>query len=247
MRDIVRTGAVLGALAAVNVLAHRSRLDADVVVPVGAAALLVSARASGLTWAELGLARHQSRGALPATGAGAAMTAATVLALANLPGTAAFRTDSRYPDLRTAGNAAFGTIPASVAVPEEVLFRSVLDAALRRHLTGRGADALGAVAFGLWHVLGAVTLTRDNAGVGTALGELRFGPAAGVVGTVLGTTVAGLGFTALRRRSGSILPGVAVHWSLNASGALAAGMPRRSGSCSTRCRFVTIPGPSGAS
>ena len=47
---------------------------------------------------------------------------------------------------------------------------------------------------------------------------------AGVVGAVLATAAAGFVFTWLRRRSGSLIAPIALHWSLNGMGALAAAL-----------------------
>ena len=47
---------------------------------------------------------------------------------------------------------------------------------------------------------------------------------AGVVLAVAATGVAGFVFTWLRRRSGSLIAPIALHWSLNGMGALAAAM-----------------------
>lgn len=45
---------------------------------------------------------------------------------------------------------------------------------------------------------------------------------AGVAGAVVATALAGFVFTWLRRRSGSLLAPIALHWSLNGMGVLAA-------------------------
>lgn len=45
---------------------------------------------------------------------------------------------------------------------------------------------------------------------------------AGVTGAVLATGAAGFVFSWLRRRSGSLIAPIALHWSLNGLGALAA-------------------------
>jgi hypothetical protein len=58
----------------------------------------------------------------------------------------------------------------------------------------------------------------------TILGGGVFGMAAGVLGAVLATAAAGFVFTWLRRRSGSLLAPIALHWSLNGMGALAAAL-----------------------
>lgn len=221
--DRVRSAAVVIALAASNVAAQRTRLPADLVVPVGVLGLVALAGASGLDADEMGLARAAGRSAVTAAGVSAALTVAVVAAAAVLPGAEGFRRDDRYPSAATARRAALTRIPLAVAIPEEVAFRGVLDAALRRHLGPGAATACGAAAFGAWHALGAATLARDNTGLGRVLGSGRSGAAAGVGGAVLTTALAGLGFLALRRRTGSVLPGIAVHWALNAAGAVAAG------------------------
>ena len=221
-----RSVGVLAALAAVNLAAQRSRLPADVVVPAGVLVLVAGARASGLGWDELGLGRQGVRRDLVTAGLGAALTAAAVATGAALPVADGFRADERYPSPSSARRAALTHIPLAVAVPEEVAFRGVLDAALRRHLTPAGATAWGAAAFGAWHALGATAMARENAGLGRVVGTGPLGTAAGVAGAVVTTAAAGLGFLALRRRSGSVLPGVAVHWALNATAALAAGLRR---------------------
>ena len=67
-------------------------------------------------------------------------------------------------------------------------------------------------------------LTASNAGFTDLLGGGVFGVIAGVVGAVLATALAGFVFTWLRRRSGSLIAPIALHWSLNGLGALAAAM-----------------------
>ena len=224
--DRGRSSAVVLALAVANIAAQRTPLPADVVVPVGVFGLVALAGASGLEAQEMGLGGAAARRALGAAGMSAALTVAAVAVAAALPGADSFRRDDRYPTAATAGRAALTRIPLAVAMPEEVAFRGVLDAALRRHLAPSTASAWGALAFGAWHALGAATLARDNAGLGRVLGTGRSATAAGVGGAVATTALAGVGFLALRRATGSVLPGIAVHWALNASAALAAGLRR---------------------
>lgn len=220
MHPALRTAAVLAGLAGINVAAQRSRLSADLVVPAGALALLAGARASGLTWEELGLGRRYARrGLVVALGAASAIVAGVAVA-ASHPAAAPFRVDDRYPTARDARRGALVRIPLAVAVPEEILFRSVLDASLRWHLSDPAATSASAAAFGAWHALGAMSLAESNAGLGGALDETRFRTAVGVAGTVIATGLAGIGFTALRR-TGSVLPPIAAHWALNASAAIA--------------------------
>ena len=166
-------------------------------------------RAGGLSWDEMGLAREALRADLLAAAAAATVTIGGVAAVAMHPRTPDVGDLARHATPALARRAALGTIPLSVAVPEEVAFRGVLDASLRRHLRPGSADLVGALAFGAWHVLGA-----------TPVGSGPRGRLLGAALTVAATTVAGLGFTALRRRSGSVLPGIAGHWALNGTAAV---------------------------
>ena len=67
-------------------------------------------------------------------------------------------------------------------------------------------------------------LTSSNVGFTRIFGGGPVGTLAGVVLAVLATAVAGFVFTWLRRRSGSLIAPIALHWSLNGMGALAAAM-----------------------
>ena len=222
--DVGRAAAVLAGIATINVLAQRSRLPGDAIVPLGALAILTAARASGLTTEELGLdpsanRRGAARGALAA-----AVTVGTLSAASWLPVAQGFRVDTRYPSTSAAARGALVTIPLATAVPEEILFRSVLDAALFRVLSPPAATAAGTAAFGLWHFLGALSLPSDNAGIGDLMADRRGARLASAAGAVLATGVGGLLFSALRRRTDSVAAPIAVHWALNATAALAAGM-----------------------
>lgn len=86
-------------------------------------------------------------------------------------------------------------IPVGTVITEELIFRGVFDAV---------SPVLSPVFFGLWHIHPA-----------RAAGD-------SVVGTVAGTFVAGLLFSWLRRRSGSVLAPALLHYAVNASGAVLA-------------------------
>ncbi|MFI8568194.1 CPBP family intramembrane glutamic endopeptidase [Rhodococcus sp. NPDC078407] len=86
-------------------------------------------------------------------------------------------------------------IPVGTVLTEELLFRGVLDAE---------SAVLSTAFFGLWHIHPA-----------RAAGDT-------VLGTVLATTAAGVVFSWLRSRSGSVLAPALLHYFLNASGAVLA-------------------------
>ncbi|GAA4489659.1 hypothetical protein GCM10023094_51620 [Rhodococcus olei] len=97
----------------------------------------------------------------------------------------------------------FVHIPVGTVFAEELAFRSVLHALVRRAFPRSGA-ALRALAFGLWHVTPA-----RHAGDSVA-------------GTVALTAASSLLFDLLRDRSGSVLAPAVLHLTVNAGGAVAA-------------------------
>jgi membrane protease YdiL (CAAX protease family) len=84
--------------------------------------------------------------------------------------------------------------------------------------------AAGSLLFGLWHIATSLGLTSSNVGFSNLFGAGVFGMVAGVVVAVIATGTAGFVFTWLRRRSGSLIAPIALHWSLNGLGALAAAL-----------------------
>ncbi|MFD4356134.1 CPBP family intramembrane glutamic endopeptidase [Nocardia sp. NPDC058518] len=91
-------------------------------------------------------------------------------------------------------------IPVGTVLAEEAIFRGTLDPLLAESV---GAPVISAVDFGLWHIQPA-RAAEDP-----------------VLPTALATTVAGLVFTELRRRSGSATAPALLHLAINAGGALA--------------------------
>jgi membrane protease YdiL (CAAX protease family) len=79
------------------------------------------------------------------------------------------------------------------------------------------------VLFGFWHVLPSLHLGSANQGVADTVGTGFLA----VAGTVVFTTIGGLVFGELRRRSDSVLASVGVHWATNALGVLFGLLARR--------------------
>ena len=186
---------------------------------LGGATLLGWARLDGLTWSQLGLGRDRlasgCRGALGAIGVVAGVYVVGVL----LPLTRPSFQDVRYHlPVGDALRTAFVVIPFGTVALEELAFRSVLWGALARHQRQWQVLVTTSVVFGFWHVLPALHVGETNRGVAEAVGSA--GPAVVVAGTVALTTVGGLVFGELRRRSGSVLASAGAHWATNALGVL---------------------------
>jgi uncharacterized protein len=189
--------------------------------PANAAAAglaLAAARASGLTAAELGL----GRGAWRPGRLGSALAAGTVAAYvtaAVLPRTRPLLNDKRVTNLDPLGLLYQVTyrIPVGTVLWEEVVFRGVLQAALRRVMPGPAAIAVAGGVFGLWHIRPTVGALRIN-----GLADDRGRTAARVVAVVAATTAGGVLFSSLRARSGSLAAPVLLHLATNCVGPVVA-------------------------
>lgn len=129
-----------------------------------------------------------------------------------------------YATISGAVIASMVMIPLQTVIPEELAFRGVLHGALNRAWGFRGVAVAGSVLFGLWHIATSLGLTSSNVGFTRLFGGGIIGLVAGVMLAVLATGVAGFVFSWLRRRSGSLIAPIALHWSLNGMGALAAAL-----------------------
>ncbi|MCT7661950.1 CPBP family intramembrane glutamic endopeptidase [Mycobacterium deserti] len=218
-------GVVVAVLVVTNLIAHFTTPWASIAtVPAAAVGLIVLVRSRGLDWTELGLGREHWR-----SGAGYAAAAVglvlTVIAIgALLPWTRPMFMNNNYATISGALIASMVVIPLQTVIPEEVAFRGVLHGALNRAWGFRGVAAAGSLLFGLWHIATSFGLTSENVGFTRIFGTGVLGTVAGVVLAVVATGIAGFVFTWLRRRSGSLIAPIALHWSLNGLGALAAAL-----------------------
>ncbi len=200
---------------------------ARVAAAVAAAATLVAvARLTGSSWADLGLARRAVPAGLRWGGAALGLVAAGYAAALTLPAVRPVLADARVAGLgwgEVAGDVLV-RIPLGTVLWEEVAFRGVLLAVLLRVLPLRAATGLAAVVFGLWHVRPTVSgLDANDLAEGTAA---RIGAVALVCA---GTAVAGVLFTWLRLRSGSLLAPALLHLATNTLGTVAAAAAHRLG------------------
>jgi membrane protease YdiL (CAAX protease family) len=224
-RTYVDIAVVVVVLAITNLVAHfTTPLASIATVPAAAVGLLVLVRSRGLGWSELGLSREHWK-----AGAGYALAAVavvmTVIAIGLLmPWTRPMFMNNNYATVSGALIASMIIIPLQTVIPEELAFRGVLHGALNRAWGFRGVAAAGSLLFGLWHIATSLGLTTSNVGFTRIFGGGLLGTVAGVVLAVAATAVAGFVFTWLRRRSGSLIAPIALHWSLNGLGALAAAL-----------------------
>ena len=221
----VDVAVVVVVLTLTNLIAHFTTPWASIVtVPVAAIGLVAWLRVEGLGWAELGLGReHWKSGAAYAVGAIASVMAVIAVG-ALLPLTRPMFMNQHYATISGALVASMIVIPLQTAIPEELAFRGVLHGALNRAWGFRGVALAGSLLFGLWHIATSLGLTSSNVGFTRIFGGGVVGMLAGVVSAVVATAAAGFVFSWLRRRSGSLLAPIALHWSLNGLGALAAAL-----------------------
>ena len=222
-RTYVDVGVVVVVLAITNLIAHFTTPWANIaVVPAAAVGLVALVRSRGLGWAELGLGREHWRSGLAYALAAVGLVLAVIAVGALLPWTRPMFLNNHYATLSGALVASMIIIPLQTVIPEELAFRGVLHGALDRAWGFRGVAAAGSLLFGLWHIASSLGLTSNNVGFTRILGGGVPGMLAGIALAVVATAAAGFVFTWLRRRSGSLIAPIALHWSLNGIGALAA-------------------------
>jgi membrane protease YdiL (CAAX protease family) len=181
-------------------------------------------RWNGLGWAELGLGREHWKSGLAYAMAAVAVVGAVIGIGVLLPMTRPMFLNHHYATVSGALLASMVVIPLQTVIPEELAFRGVLHGALNRAWGFRGVALAGSLLFGLWHVATSLGLTSSNVGFTRLFGGGVVGMLAGVTMAVLATGAAGFVFSWLRRRSGSLIAPIALHWSLNGLGALAAAL-----------------------
>jgi uncharacterized protein len=185
---------------------------------LAAAVVLAAGAASGLTSADLGLRRDRLRAGVRV---GSTVAAPVVVAFgvgALIPATRPLLDDQRVAglDRRQLAYQVLLRIPVGTVAWEEIAFRGVLRAALRRVLDEPGATVVGGVVFGVWHVRPTVEALEVN---GLATG--RVARVAAVAGVVVGMVGAGVVLSVLQERSGSLVAPVLLHLAANCLGPLA--------------------------
>jgi uncharacterized protein len=178
-------------------------------------AMIVVSRRCKLTLAELGLTRRgAARGAAIGLAVAAVVAAGAVVIVRIGPmvdGPVQYAPFATMPAADAIMRAVVW-VPLATVLPEELSFRGVLLALLRRRYADTRAALLSAIPFALWHGLiivhtvGETSLARNTSG--WTLGIL-----AGFVVVALG----GLLFAYLRIRTGTLFAPLACHWAFNAA------------------------------
>ncbi|MGA9493979.1 MAG: CPBP family intramembrane glutamic endopeptidase [Mycobacterium sp.] len=221
----VEVAVVVVVLALANLIAHFTTPWAGVVaIPAAAVGLVAWLRFTGLGWAELGLGREHWKSGAGYAVAAVGLVVAVVAVGALLPLTRPMFMNNHYASISGALLASMIIIPLQTVIPEELAFRGVLHGTLNRAWGFRGVAVAGSLLFGLWHIATSLGLTSSNVGFTRLFGGGVFGMLAGVTLAVVATAAAGFVFSWLRRRSGSLLAPIALHWSLNGVGAVAAAL-----------------------
>jgi membrane protease YdiL (CAAX protease family) len=221
----LRAAAVLAvllvALAAVHVWAHRAAPAVRLVgAPLVTLGLLGLGLLTGLSWADLGLApRTVPAGVAVGLAAAAVVAVGYGVALA-VPRIRRAIRDERYrmpPGV--AARTALVVVPLATVLPEEVAFRGLLWGQLAQWRGELWATAGSAAVFGLWHVLPALDMARRNVALRSRGGRTAL---LTIAATVVATALAGVLLAELRRRTGSLLAPIGLHWAVNGLGVLAA-------------------------
>ncbi len=219
---------IIFVIASANLIAHYGHGRAIIlVIPTTALLLGAAALLTGLKWHDLGVTLPQLRRGLPWAGVVVVAVVLIIAVAVAIPPLREFFLDERWRSARTALFAAFVVIPLQTVLPEELLFRGVLQGALMRTWSVPVALTVGAVLFGMWHITSSLHLAEGNEGLRDIVGGGNAGQIAGVALSVVATTAAGLIFGWLRYKSDSLLTPIALHWALNATGALGAAIAWR--------------------
>lgn len=213
---------LLAAFAAYNVLSNRVWPGHN--LPLAAAfvgVLLLIAWLADLSLADLGLAPDTWRAGLRW---GAVCVGLVVVGYAVMLAVPALRSILHQNTPGSTGHAVLESvvlIPLATVVPEELAFRGVLWAVLQREHGPAWATVVSSLLFGVWHVLPALAGGAANQAAGEVVGTGGLGTALRVAGTILFTAAAGVLLCELRRRSGSLLTPILLHWGVNGIGVLA--------------------------
>lgn len=201
-----------------NLLVHRVlRPPVDAALNLASAVGLTAfALRVGCTPAELGMNRADLKRGLETGSIAAGWCTVGISIAAALPPTRSFFMDARLRDMsrkETAYHAGL-RIPITIALAEEIMFRSALHALFAREHTLRSTLNWTSLIFGLWHILPTLDTFEGNPASDLVRNRAnaRLLAAIGMTATTAG---AGLFFSHLRLRSRSVAAPVLAHAAIN--------------------------------
>lgn len=213
---------VISVLVVVNLLTNLWAKQHYLLISLWASGVMIAvAWLAGISWSDIGLSLS------PAAQTKGLIWSAIVLAIVVVGYAVAAAlpiTRKGFADARTAQMGvgrflyhAFLRIPVGTALMEEIAFRGVLLAAMIGVWGVPWGIAGSSLLFGVWHVLPALDFHASSSTT-DRMGNSRKAQLLTVVGQVIGTGAAGVVFALLVVGSGSLLPAIALHASLNALG-----------------------------
>lgn len=173
-------------------------------------------RQSGLRRVDIGLSKGSISSGLR-WGTIAMLLVAMVIAAGIFITPESFMDDRYRQSLQSAIVRSIIFIPLATVIFEELVFRGLLLALLRRQYSLKISVVISSLCFGLWHVFSSLgvsnALFSANDTAHTMLSMLT---------VVIVTSIAGMVFCYLRLRSGSVIASMLAHWSINAFALIAA-------------------------
>ncbi|MCZ6662115.1 MAG: CPBP family intramembrane metalloprotease [Actinobacteria bacterium] len=205
--------------------------------------LVVLARRQGCSWDDLGLDISRAGMGLRLGLAGAGLATTVALAAGAHPVTRRYLLDQRAAgqQSRDVAYRALVRFPLGTALFEEVAFRGVVHGVWR--LSGAsqaGAAVASSVTFAIWHLIPASQALVGNP-LASRLDSRRSRVAVVLAGAVV-AGLAGLGFTWMRERSGSLIAPWMTHAAINCAGYLVGVAAWRR---SAKHSSITPPAPDG--
>ena len=209
--------AILALAGYANIVANEV-LDEVWDIPFNLGVLVVAlliARRAGTTWTSMGLRPDRAKRGFFVGGIAIGIIAVGVAIAIAIPTTRELFRDQRIMDNSIAWVLfqAFVRVPFATALYEEVLFRGIVFGMLVRRRSPLVAGLATSLLFGLWHVLPTIQTLDTNPG-GDLFGGIT-GISLAVVGSIVGTAIAGLAFLWIRLLANSTYASVLAHIGTN--------------------------------
>lgn len=216
LRCLAAIGAVL--VVADVVLILDSLLITIPVAIVATLLVIALARRNGLDSEGFGLSAGTTGRGVRWAALAVLLVGLAVFVFAALPWSSPVLDDDKTPESLAVVLATVGfVIPVRTVLLEEIAFRGALWGLLERRLGHVKATVWSSLAFGFWHVPDALRLARENAAIEAAAGSSSWAVIPLIALVVAVTGLAGVVFCELRRRSGSLLAAIGLHWAANSA------------------------------